>query len=143
MFLIKVAFVSILLCMPLLKVDAQSNEQVKQQKELGICQDNSKIFDVEEEMPSYPGGMGAMMSFIASNVKFPDGEYCAQGRVIVSFVVEKDGSLSNVKILRSVDTLLDQEAIRIVKSMPKWKPARQNGKVVRCKYAVPVVFRMQ
>ena len=143
MFLTKVAFISLLLCMPVLKVDAQSNGQVKQQKEFDFQQDNSKIFDVEEEMPSYPGGMGAMMAFIANNIKFPDGEYCAQGRVIVSFVVEKDGSLSNVKILRSVDTLLDQEAIRIVKSMPKWKPARKNGKVVRCKYAVPVVFRMQ
>lgn len=143
MFFTRVTFVSLLLCMPLLKVDAQSNGQMKQQKELDFQQDNSKIFDVAEEMPSYPGGMGAMMSFIASNVKFPDGEYCAQGRVIVSFVVEKDGSLSNAKILRSVEYLLDQEAIRIVKSMPKWKPARQNGKVVRCKYTVPVVFRAQ
>ena len=143
MFLTRVAFVSLLLCMPLLKVDAQSNGQVKQQKELDFQQDNSKIFDVVEEMPSYPGGMGAMMSFISSNVKFPDGDYCAQGRVIVSFVVEKDGSLSNVKILRSVEKLLDQEAIRIVKSMPKWKPARQNGKVVRCKYTVPVAFHLQ
>lgn len=142
MFFTRVAFISLLLCMPLLTVNAQSNGQVKQQKELGFQQDNSKIFDVEEEMPSYPGGMGAMMAFIANNVKFPD-DCCAQGRVIVSFVVEKDGSLSNVKILRSVEQLLDQEAIRIVKSMPKWKPARQNGKVVRCKYAVPVVFRAQ
>lgn len=112
-------------------------------KEFNFYQDNSKLFDVVEEMPSYPGGNGAMMAFISSHVKFPDGEYCAQGRVIVSFVVERDGSLSNVNIQRSVDKLLDQEAIRIVKSMPKWKPARQNGKVVRCKYTVPVVFRMQ
>lgn len=112
-------------------------------KEFNFYQDNSKLFDVVEEMPSYPGGSGAMMAFISSHVKYPDGDYCAQGRVIVSFVVERDGSLSNVKIQRSVDKLLDQEAIRIVKSMPKWNPARQNGKVVRCKYTVPVAFRMQ
>ena len=113
------------------------------QKEFNFQQDNSKIFDVAEEMPSYPGGMGAMMSFISSNVKYPDGDYCAQGRVIVSFVVERDGSLSNVRILRSVEEQLDKEAIRVVKSMPKWKPGRQYGKVVRCKYTVPVVFRQQ
>lgn len=112
-------------------------------KEFNFYQDNSKLFDVVEEMPSYPGGNGAMMAFIASNVKYPDGEYCAQGRVIVSFVVERDGSLSNFKVLRSVEEHLDKEAIRVVKSMPKWKPGRQNGKVVRCKYTVPVAFRLQ
>lgn len=112
-------------------------------KEFNFYQDNSKLFDVVEEMPSYPGGMGAMMAFIASNVKYPDVAYCAQGRVIVSFVVERDGSLSNFKVLRSVEEHLDKEAIRVVKSMPKWKPGRQNGKVVRCKYTVPVAFRLQ
>lgn len=113
------------------------------QKEFNFYQDSSKLFDVVEEMPSYPGGMGAMMAFISSHVKYPEGNYCAQGRVIVSFVVERDGSLSNFKVLRSVEEHLDKEAIRVVKSMPKWKPARQNCKVVRCKYTVPVVFRLQ
>ena len=113
------------------------------QKEFNFYQDSSKLFDVVDEMPSYPGGMGAMMSFISSNVKYPDGEYCAQGRVIVSFVVERDGALSNVKVIRSVEEHFDKEAIRVVKSMPKWKPGRQYGKVVRCKYTVPVVFRLQ
>ena len=113
------------------------------QKEFNFQQDNSKTYDVVEEMPSFPGGVGAMMSFISSNVKFPVGDYCAQGRVIVSFVVERDGSLSNVKVTRSVEELLDKEAIRVVKSMPRWKPGRQYGKVVRCKYTVPVVFRLQ
>ena len=84
-----------------------------------------------------------MMAFISSHVKYPDGNYCAQGRVIVSFVVERDGSLSSFKVLRSVEEHFDKEAIRVVKSMPKWKPGRQNGKVVRCKYIVPVAFRLQ
>lgn len=112
-------------------------------KEFSFQQDNSKLFDVVEQMPSYPGGNGAMMAFISSHVKYPDGNYCAQGRVIVSFVVERDGSLSSFKVLRSVEEHFDKEAIRVVKSMPKWKPGRQNGKVVRCKYIVPVAFRLQ
>lgn len=112
-------------------------------KEFSFHQDNSKLFDVVEQMPSYPGGNGAMMAFISSHVKYPDGNYCAQGRVIVSFVVERDGSLSSFKVLRSVEEHFDKEAIRVVKSMPKWKPGRQNGKVVRCKYIVPVAFRLQ
>ena len=112
-------------------------------KEFSFHQDNSKLFDVVEQMPSYPGGNGAMMAFISSHVKYPEGNYCAQGRVIVSFVVERDGSLSSFKVLRSVEEHIDKEAIRVVKSMPKWKPGRQNGKVVRCKYIVPVAFRLQ
>ena len=105
----------------------------------------TKVFDVVEEMPSFPGGQGALMSYLASNIKYPvvAQENGGQGRVIVSFVVERDGSISDVRVARSVDPSLDREAQRVVKSMPRWKPGKQNGSAVRVKYTVPVVFRLQ
>ena len=106
---------------------------------------SNKVFDVVEEMPSFPGGQGALMSFLNSNIKYPvvAQENGVQGRVIVGFVVERDGSITDVKIMRSVDPSLDREAQRVVKAMPKWKPGKQNGSAVRVKYTVPVVFRLQ
>ena len=105
----------------------------------------TKVFDVVEEMPSFPGGQGALMSYLASNIKYPvvAQENGVQGRVIVSFVVERDGSISDVRVARSVDPSLDREAQRVVQSMPRWKPGKQNGSAVRVKYTVPVVFRLQ
>ena len=105
----------------------------------------NKVFDVVEEMPSFPGGQGALMAFLSSNIKYPvvAQENGVQGRVIVGFVVEKDGSISDVKVMRSVDPSLDREAQRVVKAMPKWKPGKQNGSAIRVKYTVPVVFRLQ
>ena len=105
----------------------------------------NKVFDVVEEMPSFPGGQGALMAFLSSNIKYPvvAQENGVQGRVTVGFVVEKDGSISDVKVMRSVDPSLDREAQRVVKAMPKWKPGKQNGSAVRVKYTVPVVFRLQ
>lgn len=105
----------------------------------------TKIFDVVEEMPSFPGGNGALMSYLASNIKYPvvAQENGVQGRVTVSFVVERDGSISDVRVARPVDPSLDREAQRVVKSMPRWKPGKQNGSAVRVKYTVPVVFRLQ
>lgn len=106
--------------------------------------EKEKVFDVVEQMPSFPGGNGAMMYFLSSNIKYPivAKENGTQGRVIVSFIVEKDGSLSDVKVERSVDPSLDREAQRVVKSMPRWNPGSQNGQAVRTKYTVPVAFRL-
>ena len=105
----------------------------------------NKVFDVVEEMPSFPGGQGALMSFLSSNIKYPvvAQENGVQGRVIVGFVVERDGSITDVKVMRSVDPSLDREAQRVVRAMPRWKPGKQNGSAVRVKYTVPVVFRLQ
>ena len=105
----------------------------------------TKVFDVVEEMPSFPGGSAALMAYLSSNTKYPvvAQENGVQGRVIVSFVVERDGSISDVKVARSVDPSLDREAQRVVKSMPRWSPGKQNGSTVRVKYTVPVVFRLQ
>ena len=106
---------------------------------------SNKVFDVVEEMPSFPGGQGALMSFLYSNIKYPvvAQENGVQGRVIVGFVVERDGSITDVKVMRSVDPSLDREAQRVVRAMPRWKPGKQNGSAVRVKYTVPVVFRLQ
>lgn len=103
------------------------------------------VYDVVEQMPSFPGGPTEMMKFLADNVKFPEEalDICAQGRVIVRFVVEKDGSISDAVVIRSIDPILDKEALRVVNSMPKWIPGKQNGKNVRVHYCVPVSFRLQ
>lgn len=105
----------------------------------------NKVFDVVEQMPSFPGGNEALMKFLSDNVKYPvvAQENGVQGRVVVSFVVEKDGSITDVKVVRSVDPSLDKEAARVVKSMPRWIPGKQNGAAVRVKYNVPVSFRLQ
>lgn len=106
---------------------------------------SNKVFDVVEQMPSFPGGNSALMAYLNSNVKYPvvAQENGVQGRVVVSFVVERDGSISDVNVVRSVDPSLDREAARVVRSMPKWNPGKQNGSSVRVKYNVPVSFRLQ
>lgn len=106
---------------------------------------SNKVFDVVEEMPHFPGGPAALQAFLLSNTKYPvvAQENGVQGRVIVSFVVERDGSITDVRVVRSVDPSLDREASRVVRSMPRWSPGKQNGSTVRVKYTVPVVFRLQ
>ena len=101
-------------------------------------------FDVVEQMPEYPGGPKALMEFLNNNVQYPaEAEKAGiQGRVIATFVVEKDGSISNAKVVKSVDPLLDAEALRVIGAMPNWKPGMQNGKIVRVKYTVPLSFHL-
>ncbi|WP_297272859.1 energy transducer TonB [uncultured Bacteroides sp.] len=104
------------------------------------------IFEVVEQMPEYPnGGMAGLMQFLSKNIKYPTiaQENGTQGRVTVQFVVNKDGSIVDAKVLRGVDPYLDKEALRVINSMPKWKPGMQRGKPVRVKYTVPVMFRLQ
>ncbi len=103
------------------------------------------IFQVVEEMPEFPGGMGEAMKFLAKNIKYPVAAQQAkiEGRVIVQFVVERDGSISDIHTVRSVSPELDTEAIRVVSLMPKWKPGKQRGKAVAVKYTMPIMFRLQ
>lgn len=105
---------------------------------------NNMLFSVVEVMPQYPGGQIAMMKYIMENMKYPKQamKEGIQGRVAVSFIVEKDGSISNVRPIHSVHTLLDKEAVRVVKSMPKWSPGKQNGKPVRVQLIVPIMFKL-
>lgn len=103
------------------------------------------VFDMVEEMPEFKGGNKALMDYLAANLQYPKGAETkgTQGRVIVQFIVNTDGSIDNAKVLRSVDPELDAEALRVINGMPKWKPGTQKGEPVRVKYTVPVVFRLK
>lgn len=108
-------------------------------------EEDQVIFQVVEKMPSFPGGDAALFKFLGENVKYPviAQENGVQGRVICQFVVNRDGSIVDVEVVRSVDASLDKEAIRVIKSMPKWSPGQQRGKPVRVKYTLPVNFKLQ
>ena len=108
-------------------------------------EEENKVFDIVEQQPLFPGGPAALMKYLSENTKYPvvAQENGVQGRVTVQFVVEKDGSISDVHVLRGVDPSLDKEAVRVVKSMPRWTPGKQNGINVRVNYRVPVLFRLQ
>ena len=109
-----------------------------------VSQTNQKVYDSVEQMPEYPGGMQAMIEFIQSNLRYPDdaAKQKVEGRVMVQFVVETDGSVSDVHVAKQVFPSLDAEAIRVVQAMPKWTPGKDKGEVVRVKYNLPFVFRM-
>ena len=128
--------------------DEEAGEVLKAQQVVVTEQpkeEETKIFEVVEQMPSFPGGDAALMQFLSKNIKYPvvAEENGIQGRVIATFVVERDGSITDVKVVKSVDPSLDKEAVRVLKSMPKWIPGKQNGSAVRVKYTVPVTFRLQ
>jgi len=107
--------------------------------------DEQEIFQVVEEMPEFPGGLAECMKWLGKNIKYPQisQENGVQGRVIVQFVVNKDGTVVDPVVVRGVDPYLDKEALRVITQMPKWKPGKQRGKAVRVKYTVPVMFRLQ
>ena len=108
-------------------------------------EEETKIFEVVEQMPSFPGGQAALFEFLSKNIRYPvvAEENGIQGRVIVTFVVERDGSITDVRVVKSVDPSLDKEAVRVTKSMPHWNPGMQNGGPVRVKFTLPVTFRLQ
>ena len=116
-------------------VDRKVQEEAKKPKD---------YFDVVEQMPDFPGGAVEMMKFLSENIKYPEAASKAgtQGRVIAQFIVEADGSISNVKVLKNVSDEIDAEAVRVIKAMPKWKPGMQKGQPVRVKYTIPVTFRL-
>ena len=105
---------------------------------------NDTIFNIVDEMPEFPGGVEAMMNYIAENVKYPEDakDKNQSGRVMISFVVEKDGRVNDVKVLRGVCESIDNEAVRVVKAMPNWKPGKQAGKPVRVSYCLPISFKL-
>lgn len=105
----------------------------------------AEVFTIVEEMPEYPGGLNKLTDYLSKNIKYPQmaRESGIQGRVFVNFVVEPDGSVSNVNVMRSLGGGCDEEAVRVVKAMPKWKPGRQRGKAVRVSYILPIVFKLQ
>ena len=126
------------------KMDSPSdNKEADTPKETKV--DENTIFQVVEEMPEFPGGIPELMTFLSKNIKYPTAaqEKGVQGRVIVQMVIEKDGSITDAKVAKGVDPLLDKEALRVVSTMPNWKPGKQRGQAVRVKYTVPISFKLQ
>lgn len=131
----KLLFMSLMALLGLTTVNAQKTV---------VAQKNQQVFDVVEQMPEYPGGMQALFEYLSQNLKYPEDakEQKIEGRVIAIFVVETDGSISNVEVVKPVFPSLDAEAVRVLSGMPKWKPGMQSGKVVRVKYTVPINFSL-
>ena len=127
------------------KQGAEQDVNDEQQNYNTTQESQEKVYDVVEEMPSFPGGQSALMQYLGNNIQYPvDAQgNGVQGRVIISFVVENDGGISHVKVAKSANPTLDGEAMRVVGSMPKWIPGKQNGECVRVRYSVPVVFRLE
>lgn len=115
-----------------LSVSAQSNSTSR----------TERVYDVVDEMPMFPGGNAALMEYLANNIKYPETarEAGVQGRVVLTFKVKPDGSLTEIKVVRGVDIALDKEAMRVVKSMPKWIPGKVGGQPVAVKYTLPITF---
>lgn len=127
--------VSVVQCATIDIVDAPASQQSEAEP----------IFTTVEQAACFPGGQGALMQWIGANLRYPEDahENDIQGRVIVQFVIEKDGTISSPAIVRGVDKSLDKEAIRLIKKMPKWTPGRNNGQPVRSKFNLPITFRLQ
>ena len=110
-----------------------------------VAQKEQKVFDIVEQMPEYPGGMEALFKYLSENVKYPEDakNQKIEGRVLASFIVEVDGSISDVKIAKQVFPSLDAEAVRVLSGMPNWIPGKQGGKAVRTKFTVPIAFNLR
>jgi protein TonB len=134
-----------------IELDVDMDDNTEMEEYVPVAQEEEKaveeqqIFLVVEEMPSYPGGEQEMYRFISQNIEYPRmaKESGISGRVFVTFVVEKDGSVTDVKVLRGIGGGCDEEAIRVIKSMPKWKAGKQRGKAVRVQYRMPIKFTLQ
>ena len=123
-------------------ISSEKQEEISEKQESRAAE--GEVFQVVEEMPEFPGGMAECMKWLGQNIKYPAEakEKGVQGRVIVQFVVEKDGTIVNAKVVRGVDPDLDAEALRVVNQSPKWKPGKQKGEAVRVKYTLPIMFRL-
>ena len=140
--------VSALILLVIVITPARANAQDKREKTTQTRKDTTtddKVYDVCEQMPAYEGGDAALLKYLRENLKYPDKtkDRGVQGRLVIGFIVEKDGSLTDVKVLRPVDIDLDAEVLRLVKGMPKWIPGRQNGKRVRVRYLLPIHICLQ
>ncbi len=122
------------------RIDVHAVSQIAQKEEEE--KEEQQIFVVVEDMPEFPGGELGLRTYIASALRYPSvaQENGIQGTVFVGFVVDRDGSISNAKVIRGVDPYLDKEALRVINSLPKWKPGKQRGKAVRVSYSVPIHF---
>ena len=110
-----------------------------------VAKKNQQVFDVVEKMPEYPGGQAALFEYLSTNVKYPaDAEkQKIEGRVLVTFIVNTDGSITDIELVRKAFPSLDAEAVRVISGMPKWIPGEQKGQKVRVKYTVPLSFHLR
>ena len=110
----------------------------------GVINMEGKIYETVDILPEFPGGLAAMMSWLGQNIVYPDEalENNIQGKVLVKFVVEKDGSIGECTIVNGVDKALDEESLKVVSAMPKWKPGMNNGEAVRCFFTLPITFKL-
>ena len=140
--------ISALILLVIVIAPARANAQDKREKTTQTRKDTAtddKVYEVCEQMPIFEGGDAALLKYLGENLKLPDEykERGMQGRMVVGFIVEKDGSLTNVKVLRAVDIAIDAEVLRVVKGMPKWIPGRHNGQRVRVRYLLPIHICLQ
>ena len=140
--------VSALMLLVVVFVPARANAQDKKEKTTQTHKDTTtgdKVYEVCEQMPIFEGGDAALLKYLRENLKYPDNtkDRGVQGRLVIGFIVEKDGSLTDVKVLRPVDIDLDAEVLRLVKGMPKWIPGRHNGQRVRVRYLLPIHICLQ
>ena len=138
-------FAVLAITLAVLLVPARANAQDKKEKGKTTqtqkdTTTDDKVYDVCEQMPTYEGGDAALLKYLRENLKYPDNtkDRGVQGRLVIGFIVEKDGSLTDVKVLRPVDIDLDAEVLRLVKGMPKWIPGRHNGQRVRVRHLLPI-----
>ena len=138
------ALVLLVIVVAPVRANAQDNKGKTTQTRKDTATDD-KIYEVCEQMPIFEGGDAALLKYLTDSVKYPElaKKHGVQGRVVIGFIVEKDGSLTDVKVLRHVDIALDAEALRVVKGMPKWIPGCQDEQLVRVRYNVPVSFRLK
>lgn len=131
-----------------INAEVDQNEVIEEYVAPEIVEDEvveAEIFTVVEQMPEFPGGMNRLAEYLATNIRYPQlaRESGIQGRVFINFVVEADGSVTNVRVIRSLGGGCDEEAMRVVRNMPRWTPGRQRGRAVRVSYNLPVNFRLQ
>ena len=120
-------------------------EEVEEEIQSLSASSSGQVYDIAEQMPSFPGGQSALFQFLSKNIQYPKlcEEHGIQGRVICSYIVEEDGSITDVQVRKSVHPSLDKEAVRVIQSMPKWNPGKENGLPVRVRYNLPITFSLK
>ncbi len=125
-------------------ISCGSNKKITKEIDANSIDNDNAVFILVEQMPEFPGGQDGVRRFLSATIEYPKEAQARKikGKVFVSFIIEKDGSVSNVKVMRKVNPLLDEEAVRVIKLMPKWTPGVQRGKPVRVSYTIPINFSL-
>jgi protein TonB len=140
----KIVGIVFLLVFAIFNVNAQENTKTEELDKTQFNKDSSSFSQIGGKLPEYPGGMDSLWKFILENIVYPEVARQAgiEGKVVISFVVEKDGSLSSFEVVKKVHPLLNEEALRVVKLMPNWEPGKLNGKAVKVRFQLPIEFKL-